>query len=334
MSVATPKVDDSEPMQMAMAALKRELELISPVKKREFKRLMEAEREIPCQSAKKLAEMACADVDSALRFTKKRNACRRFLVVLKKRYTLTTRQGYLVDVRRILDQYDPQARQFMQLSDTEIERSRSRYRKVLVARHKDLIPLDPYEWKMLVGRTLDAVMESPDTGVVSLGVALMAATGRRQVEILCTGNFSPYEKAGWLWFTGQAKTRGRNESIEGYAIPCLADAKKVLECFGRLRTLLGSTYDPPEVHRRYAPQLGRRTVTLFGPGFHPHLLRAAYGFVTHYEWCPENMTEEAWLALVLGHKVHDDPDLLTPLSYKRFYLRLSNPPPSNDITEH
>lgn len=319
---ATPKAENSEPLQQAISSLKAELALIDLIGKREFSRLVAVEKEQPLLSARQLAELAKTPKREALLFCKKRNACRRFLIEIKKKYTLSTRQGYLVDIRREIGKSDKQAEHFLRLTDFEVQKSRVHYRRTLVARHHQLVPLDPFEWKERVGTVLDKILAEDPPSVVSLGVALMAASGRRQAEIFALGNLEPYPaKEGWLWFTGQAKTKGRNESVKGYAIPCLADADKVLQGFRRLRSLLGEkALSQHDVNRRYSPQLGRRTLLLFGSPFYPHLLRAAYGFVTYHEWCPEHMTDEAWLALVLGHKMDDEPDLLTPLSYKRFCL--------------
>ncbi|MBV8224871.1 MAG: hypothetical protein JO232_06765 [Verrucomicrobia bacterium] len=75
----------------------------------------------------------------------------------------------------------------------------------------------------------------------TLGMALMALTGRRPAEIFFSAKFSlPEKKLPFpaLIFEGQLKTRNaQGTSFEPYPIPVLAAPKRVLAAFERLRSI-------------------------------------------------------------------------------------------------
>ena len=69
----------------------------------------------------------------------------------------------------------------------------------------------------------------------NIAIALALATGRRPIELFCTGKFSEPEKNG-VTFSGQAKTK--MSSTAPYRIPVLHDVETIQLAMKRMRRLL------------------------------------------------------------------------------------------------
>jgi Telomere resolvase len=147
------------------------------------------------------------------------------------------------------------------------------------------------------------------------------------VEIFFSASFSlPKEKLPYpaLIFDGQLKTReAPGTAQEPYPIPVLANPKKIIQAptgSGISKPSLPpmpstpplvpsclSTSRPPSVP----------STSLWKPGH----LRSAYGAVCCHKFKPKNMTDDIFLAQILGHKLLPGAAALSVgQSYKDFYV--------------
>ena len=77
----------------------------------------------------------------------------------------------------------------------------------------------------------ERLLKSNDTNALTVGI--IAATGRRPIEVLARGSFSPVEGEPYkVFFKGQAKKRGKDT---GFEIPTLFPASVVIKALNRLR---------------------------------------------------------------------------------------------------
>jgi hypothetical protein len=104
--------------------------------------------------------------------------------------------------------------------------------------HKDQSDLIPLDADAFIATATDLLKSERYT---TLGMALMALTGRRPAEIFFSAKFSlPEKKQPFpaLIFEGQLKTRqAPGTSFAPYPIPVLAAPKRVLAAFERLRSI-------------------------------------------------------------------------------------------------
>jgi hypothetical protein len=158
-------------------------------------------------------------------------------------------------------------------------------------------------------------------------MGLMAVTGRRPAEIFFSASFEPTRKKlpfPALIFSGQLKTRfAPGTSSEPYPIPVLAAPKTVLDAFRRLRAI--RTYpDQQRAHIGTKDALNNEVKTAFGQGnlrWKPGHLRSAYGAICCKLFKPKNMTDDIFLAQILGHKLlGPNASLSVGQSYKDFYV--------------
>lgn len=193
------------------------------------------------------------------------------------------------------------------------------------------------DWREIVAE-LTRLIASQDARFLAIG--LMGLTGRRFVEVLKFGAFSPvhaYTPGGvrvtqkWLLdFSGQAKTRGAEGSMSGktYPIPVLAPAADILEAFARLRAggeggrwaemtpeRLNSAVNPSfnKLLREHAPIAGRWPAQ---PGLTLKSLRAFYAEAAMEAFAPP-MTKGPYFARILGHS---ETQYETALSYMTLSL--------------
>jgi hypothetical protein len=159
-------------------------------------------------------------------------------------------------------------------------------------------------------------------------MALMELTGRRPAEIFFSAQFSlPDKKLPFpaLTFEGQLKTcHAPGTSFAPYPIPVLAAPKRVLAAFERLRSI--RTYpDAQRAHIGTKDALNNEVKLAFGQGdlsWKPGHLRSAYGAICCHKFKPKNMTDDIFLAEILGHKLLPGAAALSVgQSYKDFYLK-------------
>ena len=126
-------------------------------------------------------------------------------------------------------------------------------------------------------------------------------------------------------FDGQLKTRqAPGTSFEPYPIPVLADPKKIIRALAQLRDLK-SFSSADAVNTTTGPQLPKYVSSAFGSlerAWKPGCLRSAYGAVCCHRFKPENITDDIFLAQILGHKLlGPNASLSVGQSYKDFYIR-------------
>jgi hypothetical protein len=159
-------------------------------------------------------------------------------------------------------------------------------------------------------------------------MGLMALTGRRPAEIFSSASFSlPKKKLPFPQPSssrGQLKTRhAPGTSFEPYPIPVLAEPKKSSPSSPKLRSL--KTFASPDaVNTTTSPQPPKYVSAAFGSlalPWKPGHLRSAYAAICCHRFKPKNMTEDIFIAEILGHKLLPGATALSVgQSYKDFYV--------------
>ena len=157
----------------------------------------------------------------------------------------------------------------------------------------------------------------------SVVLAVMWFTGRRPIEIFLTGNFEPVG-ADKILFSGQAKTKGREESP--YEIPVWYDAKALRGMVSHIRnekqdSLDGKTAD--EINGRTSSTLNDRVKSIFGHGdVEAYDLRRAYGVYTEMLLNNNSDTRSKYIGQILGHS---EKDINTARSYDTVIVDMGGP---------
>ena len=270
----------------------------------------------------------------ALALKKLRRICEAEVRRLKARHTPATVKLYLSKYRDAIRQIDPdhlvlrprkmrsgQRFSYLALPPEETRAINAAYHQHIHRDQSHLIPLDP---QAFVQKAIDLLGSDR---YLEKGMALMALTGRRPAEIFFSASFSlPKEKLPYpvLIFDGQLKTRhAPGTSFEPYPIPVLADPKKIIQAIDRLRDL--KTFPSAEaVNTTTSPQLPKYVTAAFGSldqPWKPGHLRSAYGTICCHRFKPKNMTDDIFLAQILGHKLLPGAAALSVgQSYKDFYV--------------
>lgn len=206
----------------------------------------------------------------------------------------------------------------------------------VLSRLQNKKPIDLYKYLEVTSQLL--LSEHP----YELGVGLIAATGRRPIEILARGSFTPcndvpsyLEPSHFLQFKGQAKKRDSHLSIEErteYRIGVLFPADFILEAFRRFRKMDGikeiSDYieaetekgvDAETINNQIEDNKGnllRRQVSKSFDGILPKrhddeylnnkALRAAYLAIVVKRDCPKNYADIVWASEAVGHFVNSE----------------------------
>src|SRR5215510_11228419 len=127
-----------------------------------------------------------------------------------------------------------------------------------------------------------------------------------------------------LIFDGRLKTRNApGTAQEPYPIPVLADPKKIIQAIDQLRDL--KTFPSADaVNTTTSPQLPKYVTAAFGSlaqPWKPGYLRSAYGAICCHKFKPKNMTDDIFLAQILGHKLLPGAAALSVgQNYKDFYV--------------
>jgi len=220
------------------------------------------------------------------------------------------------------------------------------YRDSVVKMHHDRRPLSIEAHVRQIERAL-SVAGNEDTPVFELAAAIVAATGRRPIEIfrpstkftlvakppagLFADDVAP-AKRFVLNFLGQAKavpkkkTAGPAKTMfeKPYDIPVLADPKLVLYALHALdrRYDLKSLKDHTgeQLSNLINKNLGEKAKLLFsdhdGMPIAPKELRAAYARACYELYAPPKVTSYAYFSRILGHS---EDQVTTALSYYVFY---------------
>ena len=195
-------------------------------------------------------------------------------------------------------------------------------------------------WEKLLAH-FQALLDEDDTRLLAVG--LMAITGRRFSEILSAGTITPVYKAsprGRVYqrytvdFAGQLKTKEAEGSRFGdtYEVPVLAEARRVIAAFERLRAsdegkqwltmnsrTLNATVNK-QLNRALRAHMGIAKQWPEGLDLSLRSLRAFYAELAYHYHAPSSVAKNAFFAYILGHA---EDDFATSLSYMRFALEPS-----------
>lgn len=143
-----------------------------------------------------------------------------------------------------------------------------------------------------------------------LAVGLIVTTGRRLLEILKTARFSL--RSAWT-VEFEAQSQRRSALLAPYEIPTLVEASLVLASWKRLRTLLDcQELENKEAEQRYGAlvrdaaersfrDLVPRRISQEESSSLVHLLRAVYGRLAVWLFCPPKVNALVYQATVAGY---------------------------------
>jgi integrase len=203
------------------------------------------------------------------------------------------------------------------------------YKAAVMAENKALRPFSNADGYIERAR---AMMKSKKS-YMRVAMGLAAVTGRRPGEILVTAEFTPIPGNDFMaTFKGQLKTKGSEKSRDNYTIPLLAPVGEIIDALSHLRAMRNFTGIPVPpgktlgqmVNSKTAKQQGEECRAMFSdyvPEIHPYNLRAIYALLCKTRFKPADMTEQAYLASILGHS---EDDSTTAASYLDFYLQDGN----------
>jgi len=281
------------------------------------------------------ADLAAHGRTRTLALKKLRRICHAEVRKLKANYTTATVTFYLSKYRDSIRAVEPdhlvlrprkmrsgQRFSYLALEPEETRALNEAYHQRIHRDQSNLIPLDPeaFVQKALALLASDRYLEK--------GMGLMALTGRRPAEIFFSAKFSlPRKKLPYpaVIFDGQLKTRqAPGTSFEPYSIPVLADPKTIIRALDALRSLK-SFPSPDAVNTTTGPQLPKYVSAAFGSldqPWKPGHLRSAYGAICCHKFKPKNITDDIFLAQILGHKLlGPNASLSVGQSYKDFYVK-------------
>lgn len=181
--------------------------------------------------------------------------------------------------------------------------------------HTNLRPIDPDE---LIFKACELLKSE---SYLNLALGLMLLTGRRSTEILKTAEMTVASDDSVI-FEGQLKTKGSdNAQTLPYEIPVLTDSQTIINALAKLRQLRDfSNLTNDAVHSRANKSLSEAVKRYFAdliPSVKLKDLRSAYATICHDFYCPNQISQTAYFAMVLGHSKED---LTTAQSYQDFYI--------------
>jgi integrase len=163
---------------------------------------------------------------------------------------------------------------------------------------------------------------------IRVAMGLCAVTGRRPSEILITAKFTKTGEYSTV-FSGQLKTKDSELSQDNYEIPLLVPADDVINALAELRGKRDFSGLPVPTSKTLAQVVNLRTAkaqsecvkTYFNPFIdnpHAYNLRAVYAMLCSEKHKPADMTQQAYIASILGHSENDS---TTAASYLDFYIK-------------
>lgn len=204
---------------------------------------------------------------------------------------------------------------FFKLTRDEQARIKGATRSQVYADHTNLRPIDPDE---LILKACELLKSE---SYLNLALGLMLLTGRRSTEILKTAEMTAVSDESVI-FAGQLKTKGSdNAQTLPYEIPVLTDSQTVINALTKLRQLRDfSNLTNDAVHSKANKSLSEAVKRYFDaliPSVKLKDLRSAYATICHDFYCPNQISQTAYFAMVLGHSKED---LTTAQSYQDFYI--------------
>lgn len=150
--------------------------------------------------------------------------------------------------------------------------------------------------------TCQHIVKSLDEDVFVTVAAMGIICGRRSIEILKLGEFSPSPRGSYACkFTGAAKKRGTCKGVS-YDIPLLVKYKYFQRCLDHIRTEIPvSDLSNAYINSKYSHKLGDAAkIILESLNVKFHDLRAIYGTITHQVFS-NSWSINIWLKKVLAH---------------------------------
>lgn len=269
----------------------------------------------------------------------------------ERKYTPATTKKVLTDVRRVLaDVVSPQdvatlkrelGNRFRHIY-TEVKRLDG---EALTKKKENWTVLYELPVTEFIADTLQRVyIEDPRLSWKEVSWAVLLATGRRPVEIHGIGTFEPakgmahYEFEGAadvVHFKGQAKTKGNNDSINGYDIPVLLPLNDILKMLWYLDLQGRRGLTAEEVVKKVDKKMTGAELPLSirrlkrESGIEKFYgVRAWYACYCSAHYREEDQHQDVFLSRILGHKEHDS---LTSTRYSPFRLQYE-PTEDQDIT--
>lgn len=152
-------------------------------------------------------------------------------------------------------------------------------------------------------------------------LGICALTGRRTIEVATSAHFKRLD-TNRVFFTGQAKTRGRTDRVEGYPIPTLTDCDRIIRSLQTIREDRPDLVTSPELfHNRCAKDLHKRAKA-FALCFNdqtakPKDLRPAWAEICWLIHDERRSSKVLYMSRVLGH---GEQDMVTALAYDDFTI--------------
>lgn len=224
---------------------------------------------------KDLIDILITSLQGASTIKDVQTACEAYIGQLRERYTLTSIHKYLTQARKAVDSAFPDGGEFGFYHDKEA-RTRHEAINYLVKSHDEKEAWKSHNtgivtntqtnqyWLTNPQAIIDRAIEGLDSEYYSyIAASLIVLSGRRPVEVLKTGDFEV--RGTKLFFTGQAKTKGRTGKDLGFEIPVLCNAKKFVEAFQRLRLLKDcSEMTNDDVNRRVENKVNDKVKRVYG----------------------------------------------------------------------
>jgi len=232
----------------------------------------------------------------------------------------------ITEYRRVLDskgfKYHPYQLYFKMPYELMAER-KATYQAAVMAENKSLRPFRNTSGYIDMAKKLMLSKKS----YIRVAIGLCAATGRRPSEILITAKVKKTGEYSAV-FSGQLKTKDSELSQDNYDIPLLCPADDVINALARLRSKRDFSGLPVSPDKTLAQVVNRRTAkaqsecvktyfNTFIDNPHAYNLRAIYAMLCSEKHKPSDMTQQAYIASILGHSENDS---TTAASYLDFYL--------------
>ena len=204
---------------------------------------------------------------------------------------------------------------FFKLTRDEQATIKGATRSQVYSDHTNLRPIDSDE---LILKACELLKSE---SYLNIALGLMLLTGRRSTEVLKTAELS-LASDDRVVFAGQLKTKGSdNAQTLPYEIPTLTDSQTVIDALAKLRQLRDfSNLTNDAIHSRANKSLSEAVKRYFAdliPNVKLKDLRSAYATICHDLYCPNQISQTAYFAMVLGHSKED---LTTAQSYQDFYI--------------
>lgn len=202
------------------------------------------------------------------------------------------------------------ALKYMNWSPEEYEAMNASTKQARDERHKVQLFLDDPD--AIVAKAV-ALLRSPRWAEVVVGLAV--CTGRRESEVLKSGEFSPRTDSAYsVLFRGQLKTKAK--VLAPYEIPTLCEASLVLEAWQRLRKLVDCSAEETDlISSKYGPDLSVVANAVFGHlvpwtpdpegrqkgNLYTALFRKVYGRLAVFYYAPPETLDITYMNHVYGH---------------------------------